>query len=112
VEGNRVAEVYQAVEKAVARARRGEGPSLIECKTMRMVGHGTHDPATYLPVAEVEKWKKKDPILLLDQELSQQGILSEAEKKKIKTKIEKEIEEAVEYARLQPMPTPEDLPCL
>jgi pyruvate dehydrogenase E1 component alpha subunit len=111
VDGNRVVEVYEAVKEAVDRARAGEGPSMIECKTFRMTGHGTHDPANYLPKDELEKWKKHDPILLCRQELEAKGFITEAEEKKTQERIEREIDEAIEYAREQPMATPEDLPC-
>ena len=109
VDGNDVLAVYAAVKEAVDRARAGQGPSLIECKTMRMSGHGTHDPATYIPKEELEKWKKEDPILRFREYLTTKGCLPEPEQKKIEERIEREIEEAVEYARTQPMPEPEDL---
>lgn len=109
VDGNQITEVYAAVRQAVVRARRGEGPSLIECKTMRMAGHGTHDPATYIPKSEIEAWKKKDPILWFKKYLEGKGLMSEEEERGVGERIEKEIEEALEYARTQPMATPEDL---
>lgn len=111
VDGNRILEVYQAVKQAVDRARRGEGPSFIECKTMRMTGHGTHDPATYVPKELFEAWKKRDPVVGFRKYLEEKEILSEEEERAIEERIEKEIEEAVEWARTQPVPQPEDL-CL
>jgi TPP-dependent pyruvate/acetoin dehydrogenase alpha subunit len=109
IEGNRIIDVYLTVKEAVIRARKGEGPSLIECKTMRMTGHGTHDPATYIPKEELEAWKKKDPIVWFKKFLEEKGMLSEEEEHEVEERIEREIEEAVEYARTQPMPQPEDL---
>ncbi len=109
IDGNNILEVYQSVKEAVDRARRGEGPSLIECKTLRMGGHGTHDPATYIPKEKVDEWKKKDPILWFRKYLESQGFLSESEARAIGERIDKEIEEAIDYARTQPMPQPEDL---
>lgn len=110
IDGNSVLEVYAAVKQAVDRARRGEGPSLIECKTMRIGGHGTHDPATYIPTELIESWKKKDPITMYRKALEEKGVLSGDEEKRIQEKIEREIEEALEFARTQPIPMPEDLP--
>lgn len=107
IDGNKVTEVYLAVSEAAERARRGEGPSLIECETMRMAGHGTHDTATYIPKEEIELWKKRDPIVWFRRYLEK--ILSPAEERRMGEEIEKKIEEAVEYARTQPMPQAEDL---
>jgi pyruvate dehydrogenase E1 component alpha subunit len=109
IDGNRVVDVYLAVKEAVERARRGEGPSLIECKTMRMAGHGTHDPATYVPKEEIGSWKKRDPIVWFRKYLEEKGLISEEEEHQVEERIEREIEEAVEWARTQPMPQPEDL---
>ena len=110
VDGNSVLDVYKAAKQAVDRARGGEGPSLIECKTLRMAGHGTHDPATYVSKDMIETWKKKDPIVSLRKYLEEKKILDEGEKRRIEERIEREIEEAVEWARTQPLPQPEDLP--
>lgn len=110
IDGNSVLDVYAASKQAVDRARWGAGPSLIECKTLRMAGHGTHDPATYIPKDMVEKWKRKDPVVSFRKYLEQKHLMSEAEEHSIEERIEREIEEAVEWARTQPSPTPEDLP--
>ncbi|MBI2082097.1 MAG: thiamine pyrophosphate-dependent dehydrogenase E1 component subunit alpha [Deltaproteobacteria bacterium] len=109
IDGNNVIEVYLAVKEAVDRARNGEGPSLIECKTMRMGGHGTHDQYQFLSKKEFEEWKKKDPILWFKNYLKEKGMLDETGEREIEERVEREIEEAVEYARMQPMPKPEDL---
>jgi len=110
VDGNSVLEVYAAAKQAVDRARAGQGPSLIECKTLRMAGHGTHDAATYIPKDLTESWKKKDPIVSFRKLLEEKSVLDEAEEHRIEERIEREIEEAVEWARTQPMARPEDLP--
>jgi pyruvate dehydrogenase E1 component alpha subunit len=110
IDGNRVLDVYVAVKAAVDRARTGQGPSLIECKTLRMAGHGTHDPGTYIPKDMIETWKKKDPITSFRKDMREKHGMSEAEERAIQERIEREIEEAVEWARTQPLPTPEDLP--
>ncbi|MDO8461947.1 MAG: thiamine pyrophosphate-dependent dehydrogenase E1 component subunit alpha [Deltaproteobacteria bacterium] len=109
VDGNNVVEVYHAVKEATDRARRGEGPTLIECRTMRLTGHGTHDPATYVPKEELEMWKKKDPILVCRHYLTEKNLLSPEEDKKVQERVTAEIDDAVEYARSQPLikPSPE-----
>ncbi len=110
VDGNSVLDVYQAVNQAVDRARSGAGPSLIECKTLRMAGHGTHDPASYIPKDLLESWRKKDPIVLFRKYLEEKNMLDETEERRITEKIERIIEEAVEWARAEPLAAPEDLP--
>ncbi|HEX5035800.1 MAG TPA: thiamine pyrophosphate-dependent dehydrogenase E1 component subunit alpha [bacterium] len=110
IDGNLVLDVYKTAKTAVDRARAGQGPSLIECKTLRMAGHGTHDMATYIPKDMIETWKKKDPIVSFRRLLEEKKVLDEAEERKIEERIEREIEEAVEWARTQPLPVPEDLP--
>ena len=109
IDGNKIVDVYQAAKEAVDQARTGEGPSLIECKTMRMSGHGTHDTATYIPKETTEAWKKRDPLIWFKNYLSEKGMLTDAEDQKMQKKIDQEIEEAVDYARQQPMTKPEDL---
>ncbi|MBI2981554.1 MAG: thiamine pyrophosphate-dependent dehydrogenase E1 component subunit alpha [Deltaproteobacteria bacterium] len=109
IDGNNIVEVYLTVKEAVNRARKGGGPSLIECKTMRMGGHGTHDQYQFLSKQELEEWKKKDPILWFKNYLRERGILSEEKERETEERIESEIEEAVEFARMQPLPKPEDL---
>jgi len=110
IDGNQVLEVYASVKQAVDRARRGEGPSLIECKTLRMSGHGTHDPATYIPKDLLQAWKKKDPIVSFRTYLEDKNLIAKSEESHIQERIQREVEEAVEWARAQPTPTPEDLP--
>lgn len=110
IDGNDVLEVYATAKRAVDRARAGNGPSLVECKTLRMAGHGTHDPATYIPRDMIETWKKKDPIVSFRKHLEEKHGLSETEGRAIEERIAREIEEAVEWARTQPLPQPEDLP--
>jgi TPP-dependent pyruvate/acetoin dehydrogenase alpha subunit len=108
VDGNDVIEVYEATRVAAARARRGGGPTLLECKTMRMKGHAEHDDAWYVPKEEIEKWRKKDPILRFEKYLAETKSLSEDEKARIEARIEKEIREDVAFAEASPFPPPED----
>ncbi len=108
VEGNDVLAVYQAAKQAVERARRGEGPTLIECKTYRRRGHSRADPAKYRPKEEVEKWLRKDPIELFKEKLMQIRSFTEAEIKQIENEASAAVEEAVKFAKESPYPTPEE----
>ena len=108
VDGNDVLAVYRVVKEAVKRARSGEGPTLIECKTYRYGGHSRSDACNYRPPGEKEEWLKKDPILRMKNRLIEMGILNEEMAKEIEEKIEKEIDEAVEFAQNSPEPKPED----
>ncbi len=108
VDGNDVAAVYQATVTAVARARRGEGPTLIECQTYRTVGHSRGDPGAYRPKEEVELWKQKDPIARLRRSLIADEAATESEIAVIEAEADREIETAVAFAEASPPPQPED----
>jgi TPP-dependent pyruvate/acetoin dehydrogenase alpha subunit len=108
VDGNDVLAVYDAAQEAIARARAGEGPTLIECKTYRWYGHSEIDPAKYRPKEEVEEWKKRDPLARFEKLLSEQKILSEEKREKIAAAVKKEIDEAIEFAEQAPYPEPEE----
>jgi pyruvate dehydrogenase E1 component alpha subunit len=108
VDGNNVLTVYEAARKAVERARKGEGPTLIECKTYRHKGHSRIDPAKYRPKEEVEEWLRKDPIKRLKERLLQTNVLLEAEIRQIEKGVSAEIEEAVKFAIESPHPSPEE----
>ena len=108
VDGNDVLAVYEAAKQAVERARKGEGPTLIECKTYRHKGHSRFDPATYRPKEEVEEWLKKDPIPRFRNKLVEMGVLTENEAKRIEEEVLAEIEEAVKFALESPYPKPEE----
>ncbi|MEM3578607.1 MAG: pyruvate dehydrogenase (acetyl-transferring) E1 component subunit alpha [Candidatus Bathyarchaeia archaeon] len=108
VDGNDVLAVYEATIKAAERARKGEGPTLIECKTYRHKGHSRVDPAKYRPKEEVEAWLAKDPIKQFKEKLLRLNVLTEAEIQQIDREIVAEIEEAVRYAIESPYPTPEE----
>ena len=104
VDGTEVERVYEVCREAVERARRGEGPTLIETVTMRLHGHSLSDDASYVPPSMLEEWKKKDPVLLYERKLLAEGVLTERVKNEMHTALLKEIEEAVEYALAQPYP--------
>ena len=107
-DGNDVSTVCEATQKAVERARRGIGPTLIECKTYRHKGHSRVDPAKYRPKEEVEEWLAKDPIKRLKEKLLQANTLTEAEIQQIEKEVSAQIEEAVKFATESPYPSPEE----
>jgi pyruvate dehydrogenase E1 component alpha subunit len=109
VDGNDVLAVYEAVEGAVARARKGDGPSLVECKTYRWRGHHQGDTPTYRTKDEENEWKKKDPIARFRDYLFQNSILTDNEADKIQQEMDKEMEVAVQFAIQSPLPEPEEL---
>ena len=100
--------MYEAVGEAVARARKGEGPTLVECKTYRWHGHYIGDPETYKSKEEVEEWKKKDPIPRFRKYLIENKVLSEEGTNKIDHEINEEIDKAVKFAEESPLPEPEE----
>jgi len=104
IDGTDVVKVYDTCRVALERARRGEGPTLIESMTMRMQGHSASDDASYVPKSLVEDWKAKDPIALFEVELMTQKILNEAGKRDIEMKVQREIDEAVHFAESAPYP--------
>jgi len=108
VDGNDVLAVYEAVGKAVARARKGEGPTLVECKTYRYQGHFEGDKQTYKTKNEVEEWKKKDPIPRFRKKLIEIGVLTEKETNKIDQEMLEELDKAVKFTEESPFPAPEE----
>jgi TPP-dependent pyruvate/acetoin dehydrogenase alpha subunit len=109
VDGNDVLDVYRAAREAIGRARRGEGPTLIECKTMRMRGHSEHDDASYVPRPLLEEWRGKDPIQRFETRLREQGILNEEGVAQIAKRIAEELEAAVAWAEASPFPEGKDV---
>jgi TPP-dependent pyruvate/acetoin dehydrogenase alpha subunit len=109
VDGNDVLAVVEACHEAVRRARSGNGPTLIECKTYRWYGHSSSDPETYRDEKEVEAWKKKCPIAQFEKKLKDMGILTEEIIDRIAQEIDEEIEESLEYAKNCEDPEPEDM---
>ncbi len=107
VDGNDADAVYEAVAQAAQRARSGEGPTLIECKTYRHYTHFTGEPDTYRPKAEVEAWKAKDPIRSYHSRLLAEGVLDEAGLNAIRQSVEREVADAVTFAQNSPRPRPE-----
>jgi len=108
VDGNDLPAVYEATQTAIARARSGEGPTLIECKTYRWLGHNVSDPALYRAAEEVELWKQRCPIQRFEKILRAKKLLDDAQVKEIYRSVQEEIEEAVRFAEQSPLPLPED----
>ena len=102
VDGNDPIAVYEAAEEAVARARAGKGPTLIECKTYRQHGHFEGDPATYKPKEEQAAWMAKDPMPRFEKYLEENGVMTADEIKAVKDAVDKQIEEAIAFADAQP----------
>src|SRR6478736_1416080 len=108
INGNDVLAVYQAMQGALARARGGDGPTLIECKTYRWHGHSEHDKAFYRTDEELAMWKSRDPIPTFTTYLRTRHILDDQKLKDIETRVTATIDEAVEFAMRSPDPRPEE----
>jgi len=108
VDGNDVIAVYEAVSQAVTRARKGEGPTLVETKTYRWHGHYEGDPQTYKPKEEVDQWMQRDPIVAFRRKLIEMGTMMEQDTDKIAEEINEEIDRAVNFATESPFPAPEE----
>lgn len=102
VDGNDVLAVHEAVQAAVARARAGDGPSLVEARTYRLKGHWAADLARYRPEGEAESWRARDPIARLAAELEAAGALSAAEAEAVQRQAVATVQQALEAARAQP----------
>jgi pyruvate dehydrogenase E1 component alpha subunit len=107
IDGNDVVAVYEAAQEAVDRARAGEGPTIIECKTYRWRTHFEGEPDTYRPPEEVQAWMKREPIAPYRSQLIKSGVLSEAEANEIEAAVLRQIDEAVEFGRTSPSPEQE-----
>lgn len=108
VDGMDLLAVYGAAGEAIKRARQGDGPTLLECKTYRFMGHSRFEPAGYRSKEEVEAWKKRDPIPMFREWLLKSLLASEAEFEEIDNAVTKEIEAAVAFAEQSPDPEPDD----
>ena len=108
VDGTDACQVYDAAHEACERARRGEGPTLIEAKMMRMKGHAIHDAADYVPKPLFEYWRKRDPIARFENHLvSVKKWLTREENEKLIADVDRQLEEDRDYAVASPMPSPE-----
>jgi len=108
VDGVDVVKVYEAVKEAVDRARRGEGPTLIECTVYRLTGHSAGDLGTYRPKGEEEEWRETyDPVRIFQTQLLSEGVLSQIEVERIIKEAREEVEEAVQFAEESEEPSVE-----
>ena len=108
IDGNDVLAVHDAVSRAAGRARRGDGPSLIEAHTIRWVGHFEGDAQTYRPRDEAAEGRRLDPIARLARILEARGLLDGPHADRIRMQVAAEIDDAVDYAENSPLPAPED----
>jgi acetoin:2,6-dichlorophenolindophenol oxidoreductase subunit alpha len=108
VDGQDVDAVFAATTEAVERARRGEGPSLIEMKTYRYRGHSRSDPAKYRPAGELDAWKARDPLDLLGAKLASEGVLPVRLQADIRAQVQIEIDAAADRASSAPYPVLEE----
>jgi TPP-dependent pyruvate/acetoin dehydrogenase alpha subunit len=111
VDGNDVLEVDAATREAVARARRGDGPTLLECKTYRWHFHAMRaaPPSETRPADEIDAWKARDPIARLEQHVLDRGLLSAEEIGAIRERVTADLAAAVAFAEQSPFPDPKDL---
>jgi TPP-dependent pyruvate/acetoin dehydrogenase alpha subunit len=106
INGNDVLAVYQASLGAIARARAGDGPTLIECKTYRWHGHSEHDKAFYRTDEELAMWKSRDPIPTFTTYLQSRNVLSVEKLKDIEDRVKSTIDDATDFAMNAPDPQP------
>jgi TPP-dependent pyruvate/acetoin dehydrogenase alpha subunit len=104
IDGNDADVVYRAAQEAFAKARAGQGPSLIECLTYRHSGHSRADPAKYRPEGELEKWKERDPVRIYRERLRQFGVDDKAVAR-IDAEVRKIVDDATEACKAAPMPS-------
>jgi TPP-dependent pyruvate/acetoin dehydrogenase alpha subunit len=107
VDGNDVLTVWRTAREAVEKARRGEGPVLIESKTMRMAGHAQHDAAEYVPREMFDYWKARDPLARYENYLTETKLWEEKDKTAIHQRIECELAADLEFSENSPFPPPE-----
>ena len=109
VDGTDVLAVYREAKRAIERARAGEGPTLIECLTLRMEGHAVHDDAFYVPKDMFEQWARQDPIERFRLWLRENADLRDEEEDEISAEIKKLLNDAIKRAEESPLPDPSDL---
>jgi pyruvate dehydrogenase E1 component alpha subunit len=109
VDGMSFEAVYDAVKKAADRARKGEGPTLLEMKTYRYKGHSMSDPAKYRTKEEVEDYKKQDPIQQVLNTIIKNKYASDEELEAIQARVKAEVEECVKFSEESPFPEASEL---
>jgi pyruvate dehydrogenase E1 component alpha subunit len=106
VDGNDLLAVYRATQEAVARARRGDGPTLIEAQTYRWKGHSKSDKQRYRTREEVKEWQARDPIACFAHKMTTAGIFTEEAFSQLQARVDAEIAAAIEFAKSSPEPDP------
>lgn len=109
VDGNDVLAIHEATKRAVAHAREGLGPYLLECKTFRMTGHSAHDPADYVPEHLWKEWGSLDPLVRLEKTIADRGWSSDGEIQRMYSDLRAEVDQAIEWAEKSPLPDASEL---
>ena len=109
VDGDDVLAVYDAAGEAIDRARKGDGPTLLECRTHRWYGHFIGDAQKYRSADEIEECRRFDPVSCLQTKLSEQGMLTTESIAEIEQRVKTEVDEAVDFAQQSPLSDPEEL---
>jgi len=110
VNGMKVLDVYGAASTAVSRAKRGEGPTLLECETYRYTGHGPYDIGLdYRSQDEIDRWKARDPITSFEQFLVSQNLASSQDLQAVRERVRVRVEDAVQFAQASPYPSMDQL---
>jgi pyruvate dehydrogenase E1 component alpha subunit len=102
-------DVYEKAGEAVARARRGDGPTLLECKTYRYFGHYVGDPLTYRTKEEAERWHERDALVHFERRTVADGVMETGNLRRIDAEVAAEIDAAVTAAEAAPFPSPDDV---
>ena len=107
VDGSHVLQVYEEAREAVARARRGEGPTLMEVNVPRLTAHSSDDQQEkYRPSEELAHLRERDPVRVFAAELRERGVLTPAKEQEIRARITREVDEGTEIAEAAPLPDP------
>jgi len=109
VDGTDVLAVYREARRAIEKARSGDGPTLIECLTLRMEGHAVHDDAFYVPKDMFERWAASDPLESFRTWLRENAELSDSEEEEIGASVKKLLNDALQRAEESPLPDPSSL---
>jgi pyruvate dehydrogenase E1 component alpha subunit len=109
VDGQDADKVAEAMSEAVSRARRGEGPTLVETKTYRYSGHSRSDPATYRPAGELDQWLERDPVNIFADRLVAEAKLTSEERSRLQVEVREDVEKAAAEALAAPQPAVEEM---
>jgi TPP-dependent pyruvate/acetoin dehydrogenase alpha subunit len=107
LDGNDAVTIFEGMQEPIRRARSGEGPTLVECKTYRHGGHHINDPGAYMPQKDMELWKTRDPLLILEKHLKDGGV-SQAEIQSMQKSVETRLDEAIAFGLASPEPSPSE----